>query len=111
MPRVWLVHAQSEALETTNAQQDGSEELTIVEVLSMRVSLASAQEIKQEKLEIVDSIVTDGDNNLPDFYITDAFFRVARIQILRDRSEAIGVAIRGLPQLESMLSGLTFNCR
>lgn len=74
-------------------------------VVGKRASLASAQEIKRDKLEIVDSVVADDINKLPDINVTDALSRITGVQILRDRGEGSGVAIRGLTQMETLLNG------
>lgn len=76
-----------------------------VKVIGKRASLISAQEIKQDKLEIVDSVVAEDINKLPDINVTDALSRVTGVQILRDRGEGAGVAIRGLTQMETLLNG------
>lgn len=89
----------------TEAEYDAAQSLPLVVVVGKRASLASAQEIKQEKIEIVDSIVADDINKLPDFNVTDALSRVTGVQILRDRGEGSGVAIRGLTQMETLLNG------
>ncbi|PPC91980.1 MAG: TonB-dependent receptor [Methylobacter sp.] len=80
-------------------------ELTPVDVVGKRVSLSTAQEIKREKLEIVDSVVAEDINKFPDFNLTDAISRISGVQILQDRGEGAGVAIRGLTQLETLLNG------
>lgn len=74
-------------------------------VFGKRASLMSAQEIKREKIEIVDSVVADDINNLPDTNVTDSLQRISGVQILRDRGEGAGVAIRGLTQMETTLNG------
>jgi hypothetical protein len=48
-----------------------------VVVIGVRASLASAQDIKRDKVEIVDSVVADDITKLPDFSITDALQRIA----------------------------------
>jgi TonB-dependent receptor len=79
--------------------------LKTLEVVGKRASLSSAQAIKREKLEIVDSVVTEDINKLPDVNVTDALSRVTGVQVLQDRGEGAGVAIRGLTQLETLLNG------
>lgn len=74
-------------------------------VVGKRAGLASAQEIKRDKMEIVDSVVADDINKLPDINVTDALSRITGVQILRDRGEGAGVAIRGLTQMETLLNG------
>ncbi len=76
-----------------------------VVVVGKRASLATAQDIKRDKLEIVDSVVADEINKLPDINVTDALSRVSGVQILRDRGEGAGVAIRGLTQMETWFNG------
>jgi TonB-dependent receptor len=88
-----------------NEAVEASESLPIVVVVGKRASLSSAQEIKQEKIEIVDSVVSEDINKLPDANVTDALSRVTGVQVLRDRGEGAGVAIRGLTQVESTLNG------
>lgn len=80
-------------------------ELGEVNVIGARASLESAQQIKRRKIEIVDSVVASDINKLPDFNVTDALSRITGIQILRDRGEGAGVAIRGLSQMETLLNG------
>lgn len=78
---------------------------TLVIATGVRASLATAQGIKQDKIEITDSVVAEDINKLPDFNVTDALQRVTGVQILRDRGEGAGVAIRGLTQMETLLNG------
>lgn len=80
-------------------------ELGQVLVIGVRSSLASAWEIKREAGEIVDAVVADDINKLPDFNVTDALQRISGVQITRDRGEGAGVAIRGLTQMETLLNG------
>jgi TonB-dependent receptor len=77
----------------------------IVVVTGKRASLMSAQEIKRDNLGIVDSVVAEDITKLPDINVTDALQRITGVQILRDRGEGAGVAIRGLTQMETTLNG------
>lgn len=79
--------------------------LPTVVVTGKRASLMSAQEIKRDKAEIVDSIVADDIAKLPDFNVSEALQRVTGVQIARDRGEGGGVVIRGLTQIETTLNG------
>lgn len=85
-----------------NAESGVLKEIVVVGV---RASLASAQDIKRDKLEIVDSVVADDINKLPDFSVTDALQRVTGLQIARDRGDGTGITIRGLTQVETTLNG------
>jgi TonB-dependent receptor len=92
-----------------------------VEVIGQRWSLSTAQEIKREKLEIVDSVVADDINKLPDYSIAEALQRITGVQIARDRGESFstqagnyavnsavntpGITIRGLPMVETLING------
>jgi TonB-dependent receptor len=77
----------------------------VVMVEGKRASLMTAQQIKRAQLAIVDSVVADGIQALPDFSVTDALQRVTGVQIARDRGEGASVAIRGLTQMETTLNG------
>lgn len=79
--------------------------LPTVSVVGKRASLNNAQAIKRNSLEIVDAIVAEEIGKLPDQNVTDALSRVTGVQILRDRGEGSGVAIRGLTQMETLLNG------
>lgn len=96
--------ANDEAASLPNAA-DADVELAPVIVTGVRASLASGQEIKQDKIEIVDSIVAIDIDKLPDISVGEALQRVTGIQIGRDRGEAAAVAIRGLTQVETTLNG------
>jgi TonB-dependent receptor len=76
-----------------------------VVVSGKRASLASAQDIKRDSIGIVDAVVAEDIGKLPDTNVTDALQRVTGVQILRDRGEGAGVAIRGLTQMETTLNG------
>jgi outer membrane receptor protein involved in Fe transport len=91
-----------------------------VAVVGQRVSLSTAQEIKRNKLEIVDSVVADDINKLPDHSIAEAMQRITGIQMARDRGEGSasqasyavnnarlspGITIRGLPMVETLFNG------
>jgi iron complex outermembrane receptor protein len=89
----------------TSSAQSAQDTMPIIVVVGKRASLIRSQEIKQEKLEIVDSVIAEDMQKLPDFNVTDAMSRVTGVQILRDRGEGAGVAIRGLTQIESTLNG------
>lgn len=84
---------------------DAGKPLPSVVVTGKRASLMSAQEIKRDKAEIVESIVAEDIVKLPDISITEALQRVTGVQIARDRGEGGMAAIRGLTQMETTLNG------
>ncbi|MDO8699326.1 MAG: TonB-dependent receptor [Rhodoferax sp.] len=106
---VSLVLAQSSA--AGNAPRMNSVEnvltssLQEIVIVGVRASLALAQDIKRDKLAIVDFVVADDINKLPDFSVTDALQRVTGLQIARDRGDGTGITIRGLTQMETTLNG------
>lgn len=74
-------------------------------VTGVRGSLISAQELKQNSVQFVDSIVAQDIGKLPDNTVADALQRVPGIQVGRDNGEVNSVVIRGLPNLGTTLNG------
>lgn len=74
-------------------------------VAGVRGSLVSAQEIKQNSPQFVDSIVAQDIGKFPDNTVADALQRVPGIQVARDNGEVNSVVIRGLPNLGTTLNG------
>jgi len=73
-----------------------------------RASLASAEEIKRNSSQIVDSIVADDITKLPDTNTAEALERVSGIQVGINTGEIGGnggLAIRGLTQVENLIDG------
>jgi TonB-dependent receptor len=100
--RAGTIHAQQAAPAEGAA---GAGQPPVVLVTGKRASLMSAQEIKRDNLGIVDAVVAEDITKLPDINVTDALQRITGVQILRDRGEGAGVAIRGLTQMETTLNG------
>ena len=103
------------------ADKDKPETNTVV-VVGQRAALASAQKIKQDADEIVDSVVADDIGKLPDKSVTEVLQRISGVTIDRtlNRSdpqqgvgdginhfaaEGTGVSIRGLSLVRSELNG------
>ena len=91
-----------------------TDEVTTVVVTGQRAALQSAQKIKQDSDEIVDSIVADDIGKLPDRSVTEVLQRVVGITIGHLISsndpehysvEGSGVNIRGLTYVRSELNG------
>jgi TonB-dependent receptor len=74
-------------------------------VTGQRASLESAAERKRRSADIVDAIVADEINRLPDLSVADAVQRITGVQITRDRGEASVASVRGLVQIETTLNG------
>lgn len=88
--------------------------LETVIVTGQRAALQSAQRIKQNADEIVDSVVAEEAGKLPDKSITEVLQRVVGITIDRNKSrgdpehfsvEGSGISVRGLSWGSSLLNG------
>ena len=96
----------------SNAAQDDAQppepsatDLDVVVVRGLRSSLASAQALKQESDQIVDSIVAEDIGKLPDVTASDSLARVPGVQVTRGGGEAGQVLIRGLPDIATSYNG------
>ncbi len=94
--------------------QSTPDEPKVVVISGQRAALQSAQTIKMNSDEIVDSIVADDIGKLPDRSITEVLQRIVGVTIDRTMSradpehysvEGSGVAIRGLTYVRSELNG------
>lgn len=74
-------------------------------VTGVRASLINAQEIKQNNVQFVDSIVAQDIGKLPDNTVAEALQRVPGIQVARANGEVSTVVIRGLPNFGTTLNG------
>jgi TonB-dependent receptor len=90
------------------------DELEEVVVSGVRQSLQSAQEIKMQSVEIVDSITAEDISALPDRSVTEALQRVPGVAINRFAAgrdpdhfsvEGSGVVVRGLSYVRSEING------
>ena len=86
------------------AQQDDTAVEEIV-VTGTRASLRSAQAIKRDASQIVDSIVATDIGKLPDHNVAEALQRIPGIQIDRNYGEGSNIAIRGLTQVRTEING------
>jgi TonB-dependent receptor len=84
---------------------DGAKAENVVVVTGVRRAAQSAQKIKQDADNIVDSIVADDIGKFPDTNVAETIARVSGIQVRRDAGEANSVLIRGLPGIATMLNG------
>lgn len=92
----------------------GAKEPVSVVVTGQRAALQSAQKIKQDADEVVDSIAADDIGKLPDRSVTEVLQRVVGVTIDRSMSradpdhfsvEGSGVSVRGLSYVRSELNG------
>jgi iron complex outermembrane recepter protein len=86
---------------------DGSDQAegeTIV-VTGLRRSLQSAQNIKRNSEQIVDSIVAEDIGKLPDLTVSETAARIPGVTIIRRGGEADAVLVRGLPDFTTTYNG------
>jgi TonB-dependent receptor len=74
-------------------------------VTGVRASIQSAQAIKRNAPEIVDSVVAEDIGKLPDRNVAEALQRISGIQTQDNYGEGSSVAIRGLTQVRTELNG------
>ena len=86
------------------AQKAESDDEDIV-VTGLRASIASAQAIKMNSGQFVDSVTSVDIGKLPDLNVAEALQRISGIQITRNRGEGSGIAIRGLTQVRTEVNG------
>ncbi|HEU6455069.1 MAG TPA: TonB-dependent receptor [Roseateles sp.] len=112
---VWAVPvmAQSTAAPTATEKKDAQQLETVI-VSGRRAALATAQKIKQDSDEIVDSVVADEIGKLPDRSVSEVLQRIvgatmSRVSASNDpvhfSVEGSGVNIRGLTYVSSTLNG------
>ncbi len=110
-------HAQSAAAPpaaAASAAKPGSQQLETVIVSGRRAALASAQKLKQESDEIVDSVMADEIGKLPDRSVSEVLQRIVGATMSRVSAnndpvhfsvEGSGVNIRGLTYVSAQLNG------
>ncbi|MBO9707719.1 MAG: TonB-dependent receptor [Caulobacter sp.] len=98
-----IAHAQEAA--AAPAAQDDQVAVEEVVVTGVRASLRSAQAIKRDASQIVDSIVATDIGKLPDRNVAEALQRIPGIQIDRNYGEGSNIAIRGLTQVRTEING------
>ncbi|MGN6375902.1 MAG: TonB-dependent receptor [Sphingomonas sp.] len=74
-------------------------------VTGVRASIQSAQAIKRNASQIVDSVVAEDIGKLPDRNVAEALQRITGVQIQDSYGEGSSVAIRGLTQVRTELNG------
>jgi len=94
--------AQTQTAEALEGQGAGDE----IVVTGIRGSLERAAEIKQEAVQVVDSIVAQDIGKLPDPTTAAALQRVPGIQVSVNRNNELGdVRVRGLPDILTTVNG------
>jgi TonB-dependent receptor len=98
-----LVSAQASAQETPATQFGDVGEDIVVQ--GYRKSLETAQAIKKDSNEIVDSIVAEDIGKLPDSTGAETLARVPGVSVERLTGEAAAIRVRGLPDLATTYNG------
>lgn len=107
--QVVVLHASPAWAQTADAANTG----TVVVVSGQRAALQSAQKLKQDADEVVDSIVAEDIGKLPDRSVTEVLQRIAGVTIDRNMAgdpnrqsvEGSGVSVRGLTYVRSEVNG------
>jgi len=105
--------AAQEGLRLSSAEEPGlvvadrgeSQESDDIVVTAIRRSLETAQAIKQNSDEIVDSIVAEDIGKLPDVTASESLARITGVQVSRNAGVAQGVTVRGLGDLTTTYNG------
>src|ERR1700689_4986401 len=94
-----------QAAPTTPATADQPESLETIVITGVRASVKSAEDIKKNSDQLVDSIVSEDIGKLPDNNVIEALQHVTGVQISRNAAEANMLLIRGLPDIATTLNG------
>jgi iron complex outermembrane recepter protein len=96
--------ADAEAAQTDTADTAAEGEDTIV-VTGIRRSLQSAQNIRRNSEQIIDSVVAEDIGKLPDLNTAQTAARIPGVQVYRQGGEAQNVLVRGLPNFTTTYNG------
>ncbi len=89
------------------AQPAGDEDhIEEVVVRGIRASLTQALDVKRDKIQVVDAIVSEDIGKFPDNNVVEALQRVTGVQVTNRLSgEISGISIRGLPDITTTVNG------
>jgi iron complex outermembrane recepter protein len=89
----------------TEAATETAAESQAIVVTGIRRSLQSAQNIRRNSEQIVDSVVAEDIGKLPDLNTAQTAARIPGVQIYRQGGEAQNVLVRGLPNFTTTYNG------
>ncbi|WP_020654510.1 TonB-dependent receptor [Massilia niastensis] len=90
---------------TGSARKDADKQAAIVTVTGTRQAAQSAQNIKRNAEQVIDSIVADDIGKFPDKNVAEILGRVPGVQVIRQNGEAGNVVIRGLGGITTLYNG------
>ncbi|WP_162252952.1 MULTISPECIES: TonB-dependent receptor [unclassified Massilia] len=112
---ILVLFAHAAAAQTTDTQPSPTPgaptpgaQIQQVTVTGLRSSIRSAEAIKRDAVQVVDSINAEDIGKFPDRAAGDALQRIAGVQVGRDRGETSQVIIRGLPDVVTTLNGMEY---
>jgi iron complex outermembrane receptor protein len=95
-------------LSTASVSAQAQDETTVVVVSGQRKAAQSAQTLKKNADQVIDSIVADDIGKFPDKNVAEILQRVTGVQVIRGGGEAGTVIIRGLGGVTTLLNGREF---
>jgi TonB-dependent receptor len=105
---ILLLAAQAAGAQTDASQPAPASQIQTVTVTGLRSTIRSAEAIKRDAVQVVDSINAEDIGKFPDRAAGDALQRIAGVQVGRDRGETSQVIIRGLPDVVTTLDGMEY---
>ncbi|WP_137175088.1 TonB-dependent receptor [Massilia sp. HP4] len=91
--------------ETNAARAQVDSSASVVTVTGTRQAAQSAQNIKRNAEQVLDSIVADDIGKFPDKNVAEILGRVPGVQVIRQNGEAGNVVIRGLGGIKTLYNG------
>lgn len=91
--------------ENNTARANEDRDAAVVTVTGTRQAAQSAQSIKRNAEQVLDSIVADDIGKFPDKNVAEILGRVPGVQVIRQNGEAGNVVIRGLGGIVTLYNG------
>lgn len=92
--------------DTSTDSAAATDDVEVIEVTGIRGSLNKAMNIKQQSVQVVDSIVAEDIGKFPDNNLVEALQRVTGVQVTdRASGEASTITIRGLTDVTTTVNG------
>jgi iron complex outermembrane receptor protein len=89
----------------SGTQTDPADPTQEIVVSGIRRSLETAQAVKQDADQIIDSVVAEDVGKLPDVTAAESLARITGVQVTRAEGEASGTRVRGLPDVTTTYNG------